>query len=52
MASTRMIEEEHGTYTAECFHRHNGYWAGDFFADRPATTGPTRPRTYPVVTAA
>jgi hypothetical protein len=52
MATSRMIEEERGTYTGDRIHRHNGYWAGDFFADRPATAGPTRPRTYPMVTAA
>jgi hypothetical protein len=40
MASTRIIEEERGTYTGP-LRRHNGYWAGDFTSTR--TSGPTRP---------
>lgn len=42
MASTRIVEEEHGVYTAE-LRWHNGYWAGDFFVDEavPSTTDPT-----------
>jgi hypothetical protein len=31
MATSLIIEEESGTYTAALFrHRHNGYYAGDF----------------------
>ncbi len=28
----RIIEEESGTYTPRSAHRHNGYYAGDFFS--------------------
>ena len=30
MASSRIIEEESGTYYARPRHPHNGYYAGDF----------------------
>ena len=30
MASSRIIEEESGTYTGAPRHPHNGYYAGDF----------------------
>ena len=30
MASSRIIEEESGTYYARPSHPHNGYYAGDF----------------------
>ena len=30
MASSRIIEEESGTYYAGPRHPHNGYYAGDF----------------------
>ncbi len=30
MASTRIIEEERGTYRGGPVHPHNGYYAGDF----------------------
>ena len=51
MASTRIIEEEHDTYTDAFVCRHNGYWAGDF-ADRSATASPTRPRSRVALAAA
>ena len=55
MASTRIIEQEHGTYAGRVTHRHNGYYAGDFGsthqpialavppAERFATTADARP---------
>jgi hypothetical protein len=43
MASTRVIEEERGTYRGGGPRQHNGYWAGDFHTRVPATTGATRP---------
>ena len=30
MASTRIIEQDHGTCAGLVTHRHNGYYAGDF----------------------
>ena len=30
MASTRIIEQDHGTYSGLVTHHHNGYYAGDF----------------------
>jgi len=42
MASTRIVEEERGTYRGIA-RRHNGYWAGDFSSLVPATSGATRP---------
>ena len=30
MASTRIIEQYHGTYAGLVTHHHNGYYAGDF----------------------
>jgi hypothetical protein len=30
MASSRIIEEESGTYSGRPHHPHNGYYAGDF----------------------
>lgn len=30
MASSRILEEESGTYTGAPRHPHNGYYAGDF----------------------
>lgn len=39
MASTRIIEEERGTYTGHIGHRHNGYYAGDFRAGSHAIVG-------------
>ena len=30
MASTRIIEQDHGTYAGLVTHQHNGYYAGDF----------------------
>ena len=30
MASTRIIEQEHGTYAGLVTHHHKGYYAGDF----------------------
>ncbi len=30
MASTRIIEQDHGTYTGLVTHQHNGYYAGEF----------------------
>ena len=30
MASTRIIEQDHGTYTGLVTHHHNGYYAGEF----------------------
>lgn len=42
MASTRIVEEERGSYTGRIGHKHNGYYAGDFGSDmRPA--GACRP---------
>lgn len=35
MATSLVIEEEHGTWTGH-LHRHNGYYAGNF-STRPAT---------------
>ncbi len=34
MATALVIEEERGTFTGH-YHRHNGYYAGEFFT-RPA----------------
>ncbi len=38
MTASRIIEEEHGTYTRTP-HPHNGYYAGDFhtFTPHPRT---------------
>jgi hypothetical protein len=33
MAAEMIIEEESGRYTGRVVHPHNGYYAGDFFAD-------------------
>ena len=30
MASTRIIEQDRGTYAGLVTHHHNGYYAGDF----------------------
>ena len=30
MASTRIIEQDHGTYAGLITHHHNGYYAGEF----------------------
>ena len=30
MASTRIVEQDHGTYAGLVTHHHNGYYAGDF----------------------
>jgi len=30
MASTRIIEQDHGTYAGLVTHHHNGYYGGDF----------------------
>jgi len=30
MASTRIVEQDHGTYAGLATHHHNGYYAGDF----------------------
>ena len=30
MASTRIVEQDHGSYTGLVTHHHNGYYAGDF----------------------
>ena len=38
MATSLIIEEEHGTYVG-FVHRHNGYYAGDF-SQLSATSGP------------
>jgi hypothetical protein len=43
MASTRIVEEESGTYRGGFIRQHNGYWAGDFSTRVPATSGTTRP---------
>jgi hypothetical protein len=43
MASSRTVEEEHGSYTDQIRPRHNGYWAGDFSSRDLATSGATRP---------
>ncbi len=43
MAATRIVEEEHGTYRGGPTRQHNGYWAGDFSTQVPATAGATRP---------
>ena len=48
MASTRIIEEERGTYTGRIGHKHNGYYAGDFRAGLHATVGACHaPRAQP-----
>lgn len=47
MASSRIIEEESGTYTSPRRHPHNGYYAGDF-SQAPLTVPELRlvlPRT-------
>src|SRR3954454_20862804 len=41
MASTRIVENECGTYRGGPTRRHNGYWAGDFSKRAAATAGPT-----------
>ena len=43
MASTRIVEEERGTYTGHIRPQHNGYWAGDFSTSVPVTSSATRP---------
>ena len=43
MASTRIVEEDSGTYRGGSARLHNGYWAGDFSTRLPATSGATRP---------
>ena len=43
MASTRIVEEDRGTYRGAPSATHNGYWAGDFSTQVPATSGATRP---------
>lgn len=37
MASTRIIEQDHGTYAGHVTHSHNGYYAGDFGTTRQPT---------------
>lgn len=46
MAATRIIEEEHGTFTGTPRNPHQGYYAGDF-SGRPVTvlTYASRPAT-------
>ena len=39
MASTRIVEEERGTYTGQIRPQHNGYWAGEFSASVPTPSG-------------
>jgi hypothetical protein len=46
MASTRIVEEERGSYRGGIAARRNGYWAGDFSSRVPATSGATRPAPY------
>ena len=36
MASTRIVEEERGTYRGRPTHPHNGYYAGDFSQTSPS----------------
>jgi len=43
MASTRIVEEERGTYLGSPTHPHNGYWAGDFSTRVTTTSGATPP---------
>ena len=43
MASTRIVEEDSGTYRGGPTRQHNGYWAGDFSTRVPASSGATRP---------
>ena len=43
MASTRIVEEERGTYTGQIRPQHNGYWAGDFSTSASITSGATLP---------
>jgi hypothetical protein len=43
MATSRIIEEESGIYRGRRIHRHNGYYAGDFSAQRPTSFGLARP---------
>jgi hypothetical protein len=52
MASTRIIEEERGTYRGQFSHKHNGYYAGDFSTpNRPmlGTWHPEADSTFGVV---
>ncbi len=45
MASTRIIEQDHGTYTGLVSHHHNGYYAGEFSPrDAGRTSAATAPR--------
>jgi hypothetical protein len=37
MASTRIIEQDQGTYTGLVTHHHNGYYAGDFRTPKQPT---------------
>jgi hypothetical protein len=45
MASSRIIEEESGTYTGQRRHPHNGYYAGDF-SQMPLTVPELRSVLY------
>ena len=44
MAATRIIEEEHGTFTGTPRNPHQGYYAGDF-SSRPFTVIAVAPRS-------
>ena len=46
MTASRIVEEEHGTYTRTP-HPHNGYYAGDFHTakGRPGTRSTFTSRT-------
>jgi len=45
MATLLAIEEESGTCTGR-YHSHNGYYAGDFFTRRPASSSTELPRRH------
>ena len=44
MASTRIIEQDHGTYAGLVTHHHNGYYAGDFRRGTVRASADTAPR--------
>ena len=41
MASTRIIEQDHGSYAGLVSHHHNGYYAGDFSRRRTVRASAT-----------
>jgi len=43
MATSLIVEDEHGTYVGTARHPHNGYYAGDFSSRSYPRTRPTSP---------